>query len=229
MKEIKESVPAKIKRTQINFAPYNPKRHTEQAVKQQQKNFRRVGYLGGIVWNKTTGNIVSGHKRIMAMDMEYKYDGKPETDYDVRVEMVEMDEKTEKEQNIFMDAKSTNTEQDYYLISSLLPDIDYKNAGLTASEYENMISLNIPEDSYNISTISIEDIAGLKNPETKEAIKEKKQIQKEIAQKRHQDLEAYITLSFSSYEEKGAFCEMFGYNPDTTKYIKGEEFLSRIE
>jgi hypothetical protein len=229
MKEIKESLPMKIKRTQINFAPYNPKRHTEQAVKQQQKNFRRVGYLGGIVWNKTTGNIVSGHKRIMAMDIEYKYNGKPETDYDVRVEMVEMDEKTEKEQNIFMDAKSTNTEQDYYLISSLLPEIDYKNAGLTTSEYENMVSLSISEDNYDIPTLTIEDIAELKTPETKEAIREKKQIQKEIAQKRHQDLEAYITLSFSSHEEKGAFCELFGYNPDTTKYIKGEEFLSRME
>jgi hypothetical protein len=226
---MKESIPMKIKRSQINFAPYNPKRHTEQAVKQQQRNFKRVGYLGGIVWNRTTGNIVSGHKRIMAMDMEYKYNGNPETDYPVRVEMVEMDEKQEKEQNIFMDAKSTNTEQDYFLVASLLPDIDYENAGITTSEYENMILLNTPEDNYDITTITVEDIAESKKPETKEAIKEKKRIQAEIAQKRHQDQEAYVTLSFSSYEEKGIFCEMFGYNPDTTKYIKGEEFLSKLE
>lgn len=38
-----------------------------------------------------------GHRRIKAMDLHYKYNGTPGTDYDVKVEVVNLDDKAEKE------------------------------------------------------------------------------------------------------------------------------------
>jgi len=70
--KIKESKTIVIKRSQIKFAPYNPKKHSEEDIKQQVKNFKVMGFLGGVVWNKRTGNLVSGHKRVMAMDKVFK-------------------------------------------------------------------------------------------------------------------------------------------------------------
>ena len=57
-----------INRSQINLNPINPKRHTDEQIKQQKKNLKKVGFLGGIVWNKNTGNLVDGHRRIQALD-----------------------------------------------------------------------------------------------------------------------------------------------------------------
>lgn len=82
-----------IKRSNIAFHSKNPKRHAEERIKLQAKNLKKVGYLGGIVWNETTGNLIDGHRRIKAMDLYYDYDGTSETDYEVKVEVVHMNEK----------------------------------------------------------------------------------------------------------------------------------------
>ena len=90
---IKTSETSVIKRSQINLNPLNPKRHTEEAIKLQKKNMQKIGFLGGIVWNRLTGNLIDGHRRVYAMDLIYKYDGSKETDYDIKVELCELDNK----------------------------------------------------------------------------------------------------------------------------------------
>lgn len=81
MKELKQSETRVIKRFQINLNPINPKRHSDEKVKLQKKNLQKVGFLGGIVWNEKSGNLIDGHRRIKAMDLYYKYDGtRPHTD-----------------------------------------------------------------------------------------------------------------------------------------------------
>ena len=91
----------------MNLNPINPKRHSDEKVKLQKKNLQKVGFLGGIVWNEVTGNLVSGHQRISVIDEVNKYNPDTRTnDYLIRVEVVHMDEKTEKEQNIFMNNRS---------------------------------------------------------------------------------------------------------------------------
>ena len=61
----KQSETVVIKRSQINFAPYNPKNHTKEQINEIKKNIKRVAFLGGIVWNVITGNLIDGHKRVM--------------------------------------------------------------------------------------------------------------------------------------------------------------------
>lgn len=127
-----------IKRSQINLNPCNPKVHTDADIKQQKANIRKVGLIGGIQWNETTGNLIDGHKRVMSVDLIQGYDGTPETDYDIKVEAVDFDEKTEKEQLLFM-AKSQDP-IDYNLVAKnfSIDEIDFKAAGFTEQDTEQI-------------------------------------------------------------------------------------------
>jgi len=227
-KEINQIEVVEIKRSQINFAPYNPKKHTSEAIKKQLKNLLRVGYLGGVVWNETTGNIVSGHKRVMAFDLHYKYDGTAEKDYTIKIGRVEMDEKTEKEQNIYMDARSTNTEQDLDLIHDLLSDIDYKNAGLTDEDIQFIGA------DFNFGNSEVEDISNafdeLNVPlqEKKQAVKEMKKQIRDNADEKAKNLISYVVLNFDDFKTKQAFMQRFGFEKNE-QFIKNELFSEMIE
>ena len=99
---MKQSETRTIKRSQINLNPQNIKNHTEEQVKLQKKNLKKVGYLGGVVWNEESHNLIDGHRRLQALDSINRYDGTPETDYDIKVECVSFDRKTELEQMAYM-------------------------------------------------------------------------------------------------------------------------------
>lgn len=130
-----------IKRSQINLNPCNPKLHTEKDIKLQKANIKKVGLLGGIQWNENTGNLIDGHKRVMSCDLIQGYDGTPETDYDIKVEAVDFDDKTEKEQLLFM-AKSQDP-IDFNVVANKfdLDDIDLRNAGFSDEETQQLMQL----------------------------------------------------------------------------------------
>lgn len=130
-----------IKRSQINLNPCNPKLHTEADIKLQKANIKKVGLLGGIQWNENTGNLIDGHKRVMSCDLIQGYDGTPETDYDIKVEAVDFDDKTEKEQLLFM-AKSQDP-IDFNVVANRfdLDDINLKNAGFSDDETKQLLQL----------------------------------------------------------------------------------------
>lgn len=231
--KIRQSETTIIKRSQINLNPLNPKRHTEESIKLQKKNLQKVGFLGGIVWNRLSGNLIDGHRRVYAMDLLYKYDGN--NDYELKVEVVELDEKTEKEQLTYMAVG--NTKADYNLIADYIHDINFKDVGLSEEDYNSILSIadanaNVLQETLGVSTfddiISLSPQVEERQPETRDEIRAKKEHQREIAYERQQNEDAYIVLSFSTYEAKVAFCEMLGYNTEEAKYIKGEEVISRI-
>ena len=102
MAKIKQSETVFIKRSQVNFAAYNPRKANPKVVDALKKNFKKVGFMGGIKWNETTGNLIGGHKRTEALDLIHGYDGTENTDYEIKVEKIQLTEKQEKEQNIFL-------------------------------------------------------------------------------------------------------------------------------
>lgn len=225
-KALLESETVMVKRSQIKFAPYNPKRHTDDDVKKQIKNFKKVGFLGGIVWNETTGNLISGHKRLMAMDKIFGNTEDSPVNYDVKVEKVQLDAKQEMEQNIFMDARSTNTQQDLELLAEMLPSIDPKEAGLEELDIQ-LIVASTPELETNAAQEYKNDFKAIQRPyeERKQEIKDlKKKIKDETFR---QQGTPYITLSFDNYENKAQFLEVMGYDSEMT-IIKGEEFFEKV-
>lgn len=240
MKELKQSETRIIKRSQINLNPVNPKRHSDERVKLQKRNLQKVGFLGGIVWNELSGNLIDGHRRIKAMDMYYKYDGTSDTDYEVKVEVVNLDEKTEKEQLTYMAVG--NTKPDLDLLANYLPDIDYSEVGLSSEELNEILAISIIDT--NLLSDSLDDLllptdfSSIEKPvsgatsqsyeEKKEHMKAVKQQVKESALKRQQDENAYIMLSFSSFDAKADFCDLLGISTDE-RFVKGEDVLKLIE
>jgi len=166
MKELKQSETRIIKRSQINLNPINPKRHSDERIRLQKKNLQKVGFLGGIVWNELSGNLIDGHRRIKAMYMYYKYDGTSDTDYKVKVEVVNLDEKKEKEQLTYMAVG--NTKPDLDLLASYLPDIDYSEVGLSPDELNDILAIS--EVDANSLSESLDDLLlptdfdSIKNP-----------------------------------------------------------------
>ena len=230
-KQIKQSDLVGVRRSQINLNPYNPKRHSDKKINEQKKNLLRVGLLGGITWNRISGNLIDGHRRIMAMDLHYGYDGTPENDYTIKVSAVELDEKQEKEQMTYM--ALGNTKADYSLIATYLPDIDASLSGIDDYDLEQIRSF-LP-DPTEIEIESFDDLIAEDPEETqqnqqfnKAQIKESKQKAQEIAEERYADQQAYITVSFANADEKRMFCELIRIS-EKEMFVKGSDVLSLIE
>lgn len=234
MKELKQSETRVIKRSQINLNPINPKRHSDEKIKLQKKNLQKVGFLGGIVWNEVSGNVIDGHRRIKAMDLHYKYDGSLETDYDVKIEVVNLDDKSEKEQLTYMAVG--NTKPDIDLIANYISDIDYSDVGLDMGELNDIlaitgISVTSVTDSLDDLLSTLPDTPSVDEQsyeEKKQHMKDVKQQVKEAAIERQQNEEAFIMLSFSTFQAKSDFCDLIGCGTDD-KFVKGEDVLRLIE
>lgn len=240
-KAFKQSETVVIKRSQINFAPYNPRKESKKVVEQISKNFKNVGYLGGIVWNETTSNLVGGHKRIEAMDLHYKYDNTPNTDYDVKVEKVLFDLKTEREQNIFLNNPRVQGETDYLKLSTFINEIDIQNTGL--NEYDlNIIQSVSPDFNFGEINNFQNEMIGQKNdvPKEKDNLinaqsqtpEEKKQAIKDLKSNikedyRNENKPTYFTVTFDTYESKAEFLESLGLNADET-FINGVNFSKLV-
>ena len=199
-----KSESVELNRSAIHFADYNPRKLSEESRKTLKRGIKKFGLVGGIVVNKRTGlTVVSGHQRLTVMDELQKF---PENDYRIRVDVIDVDEKQEKELNILMNNPNAQGSWDYDALARLVPDINYQDAGLTAEKAAKQME-------------RAEKVAHMK---------EVKQQVKDAAQKQAQDMDAYLMLSFDTFEAKAAFCERFGYDP-YSKFIKGEVFDEQIE
>lgn len=223
--KFKQSETVIIKRSLIKLHPKNVKKHSVESIKQQKKNFKDVGFLGGLVWNSVTGNLISGHKRLQAIDLYYGNSIETPVDYDVKVEKIELTEKHELEQLIYMDARGTNTQQDINLIANLIPDIDYKAAGLDDIDLKLM---DIQMPSFTGSNEEIKEdfkSVGADYQQRKENLKQvKKDLKKGLAYSQNA---SYVTLSFDNYQNKAQFLDTYGFRPDSVM-VKGEEFFDKL-
>lgn len=226
----KQSETVVIKRSQINFAPYNPRKEDPEVVKKLKKNFKTVGFLGGIVWNSLSSYLVSGHKRVKTLDIINEYDGTSDTDYDIKVEVVELDGKTEREQNIFMNSPSAMGEFDMAKMQVLVPEIDYKAAGLSDADM-NIYGIAIAQEGISAGVTSVvDDFEEIQRPyeERKAAVKEMKNQIKQQADQKVEDIESYVMINFKSYRAKSSFMLRFGFAPDA-QFIPGEMFADMVE
>lgn len=225
----------------IHFADYNPRKLSDESRKTLKRGIKKFGLVGGIVINKRTGlTVVSGHQRLSVMDELQKF---PDNDYKIRVDVIDVDEKQEKELNILMNNPNAQGSWDYDALARLVPDIDYKDAGLTdadlnmigcdfllQTEEENSLAGALEEMMQPVTEQKEAEKAArqLERAEKVAHMKDVKQQVKEQAQETAANMDAYLMLSFDTWEAKAAFCERFGYDPNM-KFIKGEQFDSICE
>ena len=236
-----KSESVELNRSAIHFAGYNPRKLSDESRKTLKRGIKKFGLVGVIVVNKRTGlTVVSGHQRLSVMDELQKF---PDNDYRIRVDVIDVDEKQEKELNILMNNPNAQGSWDYDALARLVPDIDYKDAGLTdadlnmigcdfllQTEEENSLAGALEEMMQPVTEQKEAEKAArqLERAEKVAHMKDVKQQVKEQAQETAANMDAYLMLSFDTWEAKAAFCERFGYDP-YQKFIKGEQFDSICE
>ena len=246
-----------VRRSEIKLAAYNPRKISADARKSLKRGIKEFGLVGGIIVNRRTGmTLVSGHQRLDVMDELQKY---PENDYILRVDVIDVDERQEKTLNILMNNPNSQGSWDMDALAKLVPDIDYKAAGLNDADL-SLIGLDylLQTDEQNVISSSLDNLMSETNA-IKDAEKERRKVERQAAKdtKRQEkgvkseeeriahmkevkssvrdkaikdanNMDAYVVLSFDTYEAKAAFLNRFGY-PDTIRFIKGEEFDGMIE
>ena len=234
-----------LKRSQINLHENNPRVISDENRKALKRGIKKFGMVGGIVVNRRTGNtLVSGHQRLSVMDELQKYN--PETkenDYLIRVDLIDVEEKEEKELLILLNNPSAQGEWDYDTLRELIPDIDYKDAGLTEQDLDIIgVDFNFQTEEENAITTELDDLmapvheehqaeVAQRQAERAEKVAHMKQVKEEVKQaatKAAANMDAYLMLSFDTWDAKAEFCEKFGFNPDE-KFLKGEIFSEKIE
>lgn len=221
---MKQSETIFINRSKIQFAAYNPRKKDKKVIDSLKKNFKKVGFMGGIIWNKTTSNLVGGHKRVETLDLINGYDGTIETDYELKVECVELDLKTEKEQNIYLNNKKQQGETDFELMAILVNEIDIDNAGIDDQDIE-IIEALVPNFEFGKNEDIKNDINELSYDERKENMKKlKKDIKGGVGESQQS---THFTITFKNYDDKAEFLESIGINGDDT-IVTSDKFLNRL-
>lgn len=128
-----------LHRSQIKNAPYNPRKITDEAKQKLKDNIKTIGLLSPITWNIRTGNIVSGHQRITVLDSLHGT-----KDYTLKVARVDLDEKTEKQQNIFMNNPEAMGDFDLEKLEDLIKidQIDIDATGFTPADIYQLLGDN---------------------------------------------------------------------------------------
>ena len=227
-----------LKRSQIKPSGYNPRQLSEEAKKQLKRSLKRYGVVGGIVVNRKTGfTIVGGHQKVMILDEIHKYNPiTKENDYELRVELIDVDLQTEKELNITLNNPNVSGDWNYDKLREMLPDIDYKNAGLTDEdlsligidfEFQTETESDLADALADLSAPIVEQ-REIEKEAKKEAVKAMKSQIQEKAEAKAQNLETYVMLNFESLDAKNDFLERFGYTP-LDKFIQGEYLVKLID
>lgn len=122
-----------IHRSKIKNAPYNPRFIDDEARKRLKQGLKTFGLVSTIVWNKRTGNLVSGHQRLSIMDELEKSE-----DYELSVSVVDIDLKEEMELNVQMNN------------ASMMGDFDVDGLTLMAEDGADINAMGFSESDIDI-------------------------------------------------------------------------------
>lgn len=246
-----------LNRSQIHFADYNPRTIDEEHFKTLKRGIKKYGMVGGIVINKQTGyTVVQGHQRIQAMDELQKYD--PVThdgDYSFRCEVVDVDEKTERDLVILLNNPNAQGKWDYERLRGLVNQDNYKDVGFTDADL-SMIGVDFvmptvgdPNTAAEISQMILPDLlqtavvpassaapsAPVPAGDSPAEYEAKKQHMKDVkaqvqaaAVKKANDNDAFLMLSFDNAENLSNFLAWLDL-PADTQIIKGEELATMFQ
>lgn len=203
---------------------------------------------------------MSGHQRVSVIDEVNKYNSETkENDYLIRVEVVQMDEKTEKEQNIFMNNRNIQGDFDSDMLRTLLDGIDYNLAGLDDFDLNMLgigdIDLNIGNDDIWRKEDILDDSLSIIDDLTKEGSEHRNidrskdfyEDSKENQIARHNEIQKIKDRigNQNSFEKDNGMLSyvVLSFNTPTERanfmevfgysfderYIDGNEFMNRVE
>jgi hypothetical protein len=206
-----------INREQIHGAEYNPRIISEDARKRLKKNLAKHGLVQPLVWNRRTGNLVSGHQRLAQIDQIER-----SKDYALVVSVIDVPEREEKVLNVQLNNPSMQGEWDMDKLSELAED------GIAPSEFgfsDGDIAVMFGDNG---------EIDELMND--CEEVKEAKSTLKEIKEHRAESMEKmkdaqsadfYFTVVCESEEQKKAMLKRLCV-PDWEAFVHGSKLAVEL-
>lgn len=182
---------------------------TDKARKRLKEGIKKVGILGPIVWNETTGNIVGGHQRLSALDSING--GK---DYTITVSAVQLTEAREREANILLNNPEAQGEWDMEKLGVMLKDpvLDLVAAGMGSADVYNIVGDDSPDHV-------LIDCAERINAARDIATDTKK------ASDKH-STDYYLVVVFRDHDHRREFTEAMAL--DDNRYVSGEDLLAAL-
>lgn len=183
-----------MKRSELKEAVYNPRIIDETQLKRLKAGIKQHGLIGAsIVWNKRTGNIVSGHQRLKVLDA---LEGKK--DYELRITVIDVPLREEKQLNVQLNNSSMMGEWDIEKLGDIFETEGFSADELGFSDLDIDIMFNGDERFSELFRDS-EDVAA-----TKEEIRAIREHRKESMEKMKEEQSGnfYFTVVCESEEDK---------------------------
>jgi hypothetical protein len=215
-KEISSHETVIIKRSQIRNAPYNPRKITKRERENLYKLLDSHKLVEDLVWNKLTGNLVSGHQRLTWIDLKARE--RELKDFDIRISQIDVDEKEEMEINLGMNNDAAMGKFDLDLMGDMLEKIDYGLAGFDDKAIEELIGAD-----FDVDRLSDEDVE--KRVESyNEGIAHRKRMQ--AASFRENNIEYYTNIVFPDKIRREEFFALLGIKDEMI--IDGNKVINLI-
>lgn len=203
----------RMQRSLLKAAPYNPRVISDAAREKLRKNLKKFGLVKPIVWNKRTGTIVEGHQRIDILDSLYRT-----IDYELTVAVVDLDEKSERELNVFLNNTAAMGQFDLPKLKEVLSDgiVDIELTGFDMGDIYQTFG-------ENILVAKPEVLANMANK-----LRELKEAEKEVTSRvstdeggQDADVNFYVVLVFKNHAHRANF--MQGIGEQDNKYLDGRK------
>ena len=152
-----------VSRRDLKGAPYNPRILGDEQRKRLRKKIKKTGLVEPLVWNETTGNLVSGHQRLSILDELEQRD-----DYELTVAAVKLSEREEKALNVFLNNTGAMGEWDEDKLAEIVKDFTDapEDLGFDVADidviFENGELGGIFDDKNEKATADIETIKAMK-------------------------------------------------------------------
>lgn len=204
----------------IKNAPYNPRVMDTHSRKKLRDGIKRIGLVQPLVWNRRTGNLIAGHQRLAVLD-----DLERNKNYRLTVAVCDMDEKTEKETNVFLNNPSVMGEFDYEMLENMITnmDVDPINMGFDPAELSVLFEKDVLEenDAEKKLTKNVEKLIKAK--------KSKESFWDNIRKREEEDYEDYYAVVvFQTAKQLSDFLDKIGLE-SWEKYVDGNRIMTFLE
>lgn len=213
LSEYVKFTPRTVHRRELRNAPYNPRVISDAARKKLRANLRRVGLIEPPVWNRRTGNIVGGHQRVSQLDALHGHDN-----YLLPVAEVDLDDRTEREQNVFLNNGEAQGEFDLDKLAALYKEgVDFEHAGFDAADVYQLFGAPPSEELTDELVDKVSD-------SIREGTKRLEELATRAAQKN--PLDFYLVVVFKDDAARDAFTGRLGL-PEN-RYVDGRKLLDLL-
>lgn len=210
----------RIARSQILDAPYNPRRISAGNKDRLQRGLSRHKLVQPPVWNKRTGNLVSGHQRLAILDEKHKGQ-----DYSLDVAAIDVEQAEEVQINILLNNDSAMGEFDNSAVKLLAEEFQFDLSDVGFSREDLYIQFEWDKEPPPEKTDEQKQAIKDRRNEEKQEYKEQKALGLTNDSEAKQDYS--IQLVFPTNQQAADFLRSYGLDA-TKRYFPADLFLESV-